>query len=506
MTSPSGTDRGWTVMETARAVSGGHVLGDGSVRVRAIVLDSRQATAGSLFLAMLGTRADGRQFAADAMQRGSVAVLATRPVEALDVPQIIVPDVRRALAEIALAWYGAPERDMVLIGVTGTNGKTTTVELVATMSRAAGHAGATLGTLGATVDGEEVPFPVTRPTTPEAHELRQMLALVHERGATLVAMEVSSHALVLDRAWGLRFDGAVFTNLTEDHLDFHGTLEDYFRAKARLFEGLGRNAVAAINVGDPYGRRLVDMTRARTITYGWSAAADVRPREAVNVPSIRGTVETPAGLVELAMPLVGRFNVENALAAVAIGIGLGMEPDQIAAGLAAASPVPGRLEPVSIGQDFTVVVDYAHTPDALENVLGAAREMTRGRVICLVGCGGDRDPFKRPVMGGIATRTAEMTIFTSDNPRTEDPDRILDQIIAGATGGNPYERIEPRRQAIRRAIALAETGDVIVLAGKGHEPYQEVDGVKHPFDDRVEARRALEERVAEVPTKSGSPA
>jgi len=485
---------GWTLSETVRALPDSRLIGDGAdkVRLSALVTDSRNAVPGVIFCALPGTKADGRDFAGDAVRRGAVAVLTTRPLDDLPVPQVIVPDARRALAQIALAWYGSPDRDLTLVGVTGTSGKTTTVRLIAAMASAAGHISATIGTLGASLCGGPMPFEAAWNTTPEAHELRRMLIALRDRGATLLAMEVSSHALVLDRVWGMRFAAAAFTNLTEDHLDFHRTREDYFRAKARLFSELDERAVAAISTDDPYGERLLGMTRARVITYGWSGRALVRPVEVSAIGRIRGDVETPLGRVRLDMPLVGRFNAANALTAISVGVGLGMTVEQIGEGLATATPAPGRFEPVVAGQDFTVVVDYAHKPDALENVLQAAREMACGKVICVVGCGGDRDPFKRPVMGEIATRLADFTVFTSDNPRTEDPEAILDAIVAGAGGGHPFERIEPRRDAIRRAIGLAQTGDVVVIAGKGHEPYQEIGHTRYPFDDRVEARRALE--------------
>lgn len=492
------TLRGWSFVETVAAVPEARLVNspDHSLRLSSIATDSRVAGAGALFCALPGTRADGADYAIDAVRRGASAVLAERDLPGLSAPTIVAPNARLALAQIAALWYGAPDRDMALVGVTGTNGKTTTVRLIAKMAEAAGYAAATIGTLGVTLGDDDIPTEITRPTTPEAHELRQTLNRLRDSGASLVAMEVSSHGLALDRVWGLRFAVAAFTNITADHLDFHGTFDAYFDAKARLFSELDDDAVAAINVDTDHGRRISDLARGKVLSYGYSVDADVHPIDVVDGPRISGQIATPEGEVELTMPLVGKFNVENAMAAIAVGIGLGMAPAQIGRGLANSEPLPGRFEPISVGQDFSVIVDYAHTPDALENVLLAARRMTSGRVICAVGCGGDRDRTKRPVMGGIATRLADFTVFTSDNPRTEDPDAILDEIVQGASGGNPFERIEPRREAIARAIELAEPGDVVIIPGKGHEPYQEVGYAKHPFDDRTEARRALSERLA----------
>lgn len=482
-----------SLAKTVRSLPGSRVIPDGAgdVRLSSVVTDSRAAVPGCLFVALPGTRADGAQFAGDAVRRGACAVVTRKEIPGLAVPQVVVSDARRALAQIAVAWYGFPERDLVLAGVTGTNGKTTTVRLLSAMAGGVGHTAGAIGTLGASFRGEAVSFDSPWNTTPEAHQLRRLIAHLRARGATFIALEVSSHGLALDRVWNMRFAAAAFTNLTEDHLDFHPTLEDYFQAKATLFRDLEPDAVAAINIDDEYGRRLVGMAKGRVITYGWSDHSDVRPLNVTHIGRIRGNVQTQAGRVELDMPLVGRFNVANALAAIAVGIGLGMTPEQVGAGLSTATPAPGRFEPVSVGQDFAVVVDYAHTPDALDNVLCEARNMAKGKVLCVVGCGGDRDPHKRPIMGEIATRRADYTIFTSDNPRTEDPERILDAIVAGATGGNLFERCEPRREAIQRAIKRASSGDVVVIAGKGHEPYQEVGHTRYPFDDRVEARNAL---------------
>ena len=488
-----------TLDRIASAVSGCRILRFGGQPdvVTSIALDSRQVEEGALFFALPGTKSDGRTFAADAVARGAVAVVAEEPVDGLDATQLIVPDARDALADIAALWYGSPDRDMKLCGVTGTNGKTTTVRLIATMLSESGVSAASLGTLGATLDGEPVDLHVSRPTTPEAHELRQALGLLRDRGARAVAMEVSSHATRLKRVHGLRFSAAAFTNLTEDHLDFHPDMEDYFAAKAMLFEGLDSDAVAVINIDDEYGRRLPAMTKARVLTYGWSEGADIRPTGDMGRGAIRGTVKTPAGDVQLDMPLVGRFNVANALAAVGVGIGMGLSCDQIGRGLSIAQPVPGRFEPVASPNGApgpTVVVDYAHTPDALENVLRVAGEMAHGgggKLVCVVGCGGDRDRKKRPLMGAIAADLADRVVFTSDNPRTEDPEAILDEIVAGVVRKDGWNesRTGARRfvgRSWRRAMAMS-----LCWPERAMNPYQEIQGVKHQFDDRDEARSAL---------------
>jgi UDP-N-acetylmuramoyl-L-alanyl-D-glutamate--2,6-diaminopimelate ligase len=492
------TDSVWTLQDTAAAVLDARVVpGIGTdIALQRIATDSRTCKPGDLFVALPGTQTDGSEFASDAIQNGAVAILTSVKIDGIDVPQIVTSDVRRALAEIAASWYGSPSEDVQLVGITGTNGKTTTVGLVATIGLVAGTSASTIGTLGVTLNGEDVPVEISRPTTPEAHELRQTLGMLTQRGAKVVAMEVSSHALVLDRVYGLDFDVAVFTNLTPDHLDFHGNIDSYFDAKVRLFLDLSDDAFAVINIDDEHGRKLSTMSRGQVVTYGWDDDADIRPIDITTIPSISGRVATPVGEIALDMPLVGRFNVENSMAAIGAAIGLGLSTEQIENGLSAARALPGRFEPIVAGQDFAVIVDYAHTPDALENVLTEARHLASGKVICVVGCGGDRDRAKRPVMGEISTRLADSTVFTSDNPRTENPELILDDIIAGARSGNQFDRIEKRGAAIRSAVSHARPGDVVVIAGKGHEPYQEIGHTKHPYDDRDEARMALAETTS----------
>jgi UDP-N-acetylmuramoyl-L-alanyl-D-glutamate--2,6-diaminopimelate ligase len=420
-------------------------------------------------------------------------------VPGVGVPQVLVPATRPALARLAAAYYGHPSRALTLVGITGTNGKTTTSYLVDALLRGAGPTGI-LGTIQYVV-GDEV-----RPagqTTPEALEIQAMLATMRERGVTGVAMEVSSHALALSRVDALAFDVAVFTNLTQDHLDFHGTLEAYGRAKRRLFELLAgspkRRRTAVVNGDDPWGARMVSGLGLDVLTFGFGAGHRVRPATWTSaLEGIHLRVETPRGPVDLASPLIGEHNVMNLLGAVGVGLGLGLEPAAIGRALAGVSAVPGRFEQVRAGQPFLVVVDYAHTPDALERVLTTARKITSGRLGVVFGCGGDRDRTKRPIMGEIAARLADRAWITSDNPRSEPPQSIIDDVVAGVrrvwAAPDRYAMVADRRAAICAALSWARSGDAIVIAGKGHETYQIVGPDVLPFDDRAVARQVLEER------------
>jgi UDP-N-acetylmuramoyl-L-alanyl-D-glutamate--2,6-diaminopimelate ligase len=392
------------------------------------------------------------------------------------------------MGPVAARFYGDPTAALRVIGVTGTNGKTTTVFLVRHLLEAAGTRCGLLGTVKRVVAGVEEE--VER-TTPEAIDLQRTFRRMLDGGDQACAMEVSSHALELGRAAAIRFAVRVFTNLTQDHLDFHGTMDSYFRAKRRLFEEPG---TAVINVDDNYGRLLVDELDA-PITFAIERQADYTASEIeFDVAGTRFRCHTPDGSVELESPLPGRFNVENVLAATAAARALGVELETIKAALKDCGPVPGRFQAVDEGQDFTVLVDYAHTPDSLENLLAAARELASGRLHVVFGAGGDRDRSKRPLMGEVASRLADRVVVTSDNPRNEDPEAILDQILVGIVG--PAEREVDRRRAIREAIESAEPGDVVVIAGKGHEQGQEFEGGrKLPFDDVTEAREALRTRL-----------
>jgi UDP-N-acetylmuramoyl-L-alanyl-D-glutamate--2,6-diaminopimelate ligase len=462
------------------------------VQVTALAYDNRRVEPGSVFFCVRGFTRDGHDFAADAVGRGAVALVVDHPL-GLGVPEILVGDVRAAMAPAAARLHGDPTATLRTIGVTGTNGKTTTTYLVRALLEAAGEPTGLLGTVTSVIGGVE--HEVAR-TTPEAIDLQATFAAMREAGDSHCVIEVSSHALELGRADAIHWAAAIFTNLTQDHLDFHPTMEQYFTAKCRLFRA-GRPQVAVVNIDDPYGARLAASLAGETsqlITIGIdSTDADLR---ATDIESAFGGSTFVAGGLELRSPLPGRFNVMNVLGAVAAVRALGVDDATIVAALPEAGRVPGRFEPVDEGQDFAVLVDYAHTPDSLENVLAAARPLTAGRLVCVFGCGGDRDRGKRPLMGAIAARLADHTIVTSDNPRSEEPAAIVDEILAGIDDRSTTEAIVDRHAAIERAVALAGAGDVVVIAGKGHEQGQEFeDGRKLPFDDVSVAREALRARL-----------
>jgi UDP-N-acetylmuramoyl-L-alanyl-D-glutamate--2,6-diaminopimelate ligase len=460
------------------------VVGGVPAEVRDLAYDARAAGPGALFFCVPGVRRDGHEFAAEAVANGAVALVVERPLD-LRVPQLVVPDSRTAMAVAADEFFGRPTGELAVCGVTGTNGKTTTAFLLYAVLAAAGHRPGLLGTIETRVDGER--RPATR-TTSEAIDLQRLFREMLDAGDRSCAMEATSHGSTLRRLDRVRFAVLVFTNLSQDHLDFHRNMEDYFDAKRRLFVGPEAPA-AAVNVGDAYGRRLADELRTRgaqLVTFGFADDADVRP-SGLDLSASPTTLT--AGGIRLRSRLRGRFNVENVLATVAAARALGLPDDAVAGGVESVTGVPGRFETVDEGQPFAVVVDYAHKPGALENVLRTARELGTGRVICVFGCGGDRDRGKRPLMGAIASELADVAIVTSDNPRSEEPHAIIAEVVAGMSG---EPEIEPdRRAAILRSIELAESGDVVVIAGKGHEPGQEVAGRVSPFDDRDVARDAL---------------
>ncbi|MBI4259356.1 MAG: UDP-N-acetylmuramoyl-L-alanyl-D-glutamate--2,6-diaminopimelate ligase, partial [Actinobacteria bacterium] len=442
------------------------IRGRREARVRDVAYRSQEVGPGTLFFCVPGARVDGHAFATEATAAGASALVVERWLPDLDVPQVLVPSVRAAMGPISSRVFGHPAARLLIVGVTGTNGKTTTTYLMESVFRAAGLVPGVIGTTGVRVD--EGPIPQPR-TTPEAPDLHRLLALMVERGVGAVAMEVSSHGLHQHRVDGVRYSCAVFTNLSQDHLDYHGTLEAYFEAKRRLFTPEMAER-AAVNHDSPEGRLLAG-SGLPTLTYGLGEGADVRATE------VRTTIEGLSfrvGDLEVASRLRGLFNVYNCLAAVAAARQLGIEDGAIVAGLGAVAGVPGRLEPVEAGQDFLVVVDYAHTPDGIENVLRAARPLAEGRLIVVIGAGGDRDRTKRPLMGRAATGLADLTVVTSDNPRSEDPLAIISEIEEGARAGGGAYVVEPdRRAAIRRGVREAATGDVLVIAGKGHETGQE---------------------------------
>jgi UDP-N-acetylmuramoyl-L-alanyl-D-glutamate--2,6-diaminopimelate ligase len=464
------------------------LMGNGApeVEVSGLAYSSRSVKPGTLFFCVPGFRADGHDFAPDAVARGAVALVCQRPL-GLGVPEVVVDDVRAAMGPAAARFNGDPTAELDVVGVTGTNGKTTTAFLVRHLLEAAGRQTGLLGTVKRVVGGVEEE--VER-TTPEAIDLQATFRRMLHGGDRACAMEVSSHALELGRVAGIRFACRIFTNLTQDHLDFHETMEAYFAAKRRLFEEAG---LSVVNVDDEYGRRIA--AEAECITFSVDRDADYRASEVeFDLMGSRFRCETPDGELELRSPLPGLFNVQNVLGAVAAARSLGVPGETIAAALPAFGRVPGRFEPVDEGQDFGVLVDYAHTPEALENVLQAAREVTRGRLHVVFGAGGDRDRAKRPLMGEAARRLADRLVVTSDNPRSEPPEAIVDAIMEGA--GPDAERETDRRRAIALAIDRAEPGDVVVIAGKGHEQGQEFEnGRKEPFDDLSEARAALRARL-----------
>jgi UDP-N-acetylmuramoyl-L-alanyl-D-glutamate--2,6-diaminopimelate ligase len=442
------------------------VVGRAPAEVRDLAYDARAVEPGTLFFCVPGARFDGHDFAAEALAAGAVALVVERPLD-LPVPQLVVAGSRAAMAAAADAFFGEPTRELTVAGVTGTNGKTTTAFLLYAILAAAGKRPGLLGTIECRVGGER--RPAVR-TTAEAIDLQRAFREMLDVGDRSCAIEATSHGSELRRLHGVRFSALVFTNLSQDHLDFHGTMERYFDAKRRLF--LEGSPPAAINIGDSWGRRLA-ADRPDALTFGLVDGAEVGP-----------------GVLEgIDLKLRGRFNVENALGAVAAGRLLGVPDEAIVTGIESVTGVPGRFEAIDEGQPFTVVVDYAHTPDSLENVLRTARELAEARVLCVFGCGGDRDRGKRPVMGRLARELADVAIVTSDNPRSEEPLAIIEEILAG-TG--PDVEVEPdRRAAIARAVEQAEPGDVVVIAGKGHEQGQEFRDRKIPFDDREVAREAL---------------
>ena len=448
------------------ALAPADVLRRAPVEIGDLAYDARAVGRGALFFCVPGSRADGHDFAPEAVASGAVALVVERPLD-LDVPQVVVPDARQAMAPVADEFFGRPSEELQIAGVTGTNGKTTTAFLMYSILAAAGRRPGLLGTIESRVGGER--RPAIR-TTPEAIDVQRAFREMLDAGDRSCAMEATSHGSELGRLERVRFSALVFTNLSQDHLDFHGTMERYFAAKRRLFiEG---RPPAAINIGNEWGRKLA-ADRPDALTFGFADDAQIGAAE----------------LEGIAVKLRGRFNVENALGALAASRLLGIEDDAIARGLEAVRGVPGRFESVVEGQPFEVIVDYSHKPEALESVLRTARDLATGRVICVFGCGGDRDRGKRPLMGRIASEHSDVAIVTSDNPRSEEPQAIIDEILTGVTG---EIEVEPdRAAAIERAIAAADEGDVVLIAGKGHEQGQEFADRTIPFDDREVARDVL---------------
>ncbi len=468
-----------------RALAPGDVIGERPVEILDLAYDTRHVDEGALFFCVPGATRDGHELAGEAVEAGAVALVVERPVD-VDVPQLVVESVRASMAVAADTFFGAPTERLTVAGVTGTNGKSTTAYLLRSILQADGRPTGLVGTVEWIVGGEPRNAPHT---TPEAIDLQRLFREMVDAGDHAVAIEASSHGSHFRRLDRVRFDALVFTNLTQEHLDLHGDMEEYFQAKRRLFTGV-TSPPAAVNIGDPYGRRLADELeaahRAPLVTFGLRPEAEVRADRLELGP--HGSTLTAAGL-ELTTRLPGVFNVENVLGAVAAALLLDVDEDAIVEGIAAVTGVAGRFEAIDEGQDFAVVVDYSHKPDALAAVLQAARALGDGRLIVVFGAGGDRDRGKRPEMGRVARQLADEVIVTSDNPRSEDPLAIIGEVVQGT--GTDVEVDPDRRSAIETAIAHAESGDVVLIAGKGHEQGQEIAGVVHPFDDREVARAAL---------------
>ncbi len=491
------------------------ILGNAGVEVRGLAYHSQKVMPGFLFAAIRGLREEGTRFIPEALSRGASVVLADKPLPPSGMNQVIVPDVRQALARLSCAFYGDPSASLTLVGITGTNGKTTTSYLIESILAAARIPVGVMGTINYRYQNRIIPAPTT---TPESLDLQKNLRAMREAGITHAILEVSSHALELERVRGCHFDVALFTNLTRDHLDYHGSMENYYRAKRRLFteileeSGKGKK-FSVVNLDDPWGYKLLAETRGSLWRYGIEKRGEIWPEKTEESPEgwhIR--VHTPRGWLEISSPLIGRHNLYNILAAVSVGEALGLPARAIAAGVAALSRVPGRLERVPGGDGLRVFVDYAHTGDALARALETVRRITAGQLILVFGCGGDRDRGKRAVMGKIAAEASDIAVLTSDNPRSEDPLEIIEEIEKGMrattrgrhqpaallqerkkarNGGKGYVVIPDRKEAIHWAIRAARPGDVVLIAGKGHEDYQILRGETIHFDDREEAARAL---------------
>ena len=491
------------VEDIVKVISPIRVEGPQTAEVCHITADSRTVQEGSLFICLVGATVDGHSFVEKAVQDGAVAVVVSKPVTVPDhVAVIYVEDTRQALQAAVPFFYDYPASKMRMIGVTGTNGKTTTTHIIAHLLRSQGYTVGVIGTVHILIDDQSYPI---HNTTPDVADLQQILQQMVDAGVTHCIMEVSSHALALGRTAGVEYDTAVFTNLTQDHLDFHKTFDNYLAAKAKLFKQVsasyqvkeGKGAV--INVDDAYGQSIVDVTTSPMITYSTEGKGSMNASDlTVTAKSSQFTLNYDRKSYPISTKIAGMFNVYNTLAAVGATLYEGLSMEEIVKGLATFTAVPGRFELIEEGQDFAVVVDYAHTPDGLENILQTAKKIVENRILVVFGCGGDRDATKRPIMGRIAAQFGDRVFVTSDNPRTEDPVQIVKDVEVGVREGLhddvTYEVIVDRREAIHKAIAEATTGDVVIIAGKGHEDYQILKDETIHFDDREVAREALKER------------
>ncbi len=489
-----------TIQQLAQIVEGATIIGDKETIITGIEHDSRKAETGTLFVCIKGVHVDGHKFISQAVNAGAKAILTTR--ETVEVPAGVailrVPDLNKALDTIVPYFHDYPARSMRIIGITGTNGKTTTSYITRAILRAAGYRVGLIGTIQIMIEDEVYPI---HNTTPDVVELQHTLAIMRDQGMDYVVMEVSSHALDQDRVAGIEFDTAVFTNLTQDHLDYHKTLENYMLAKAKLFDkvseaGVMNGKTAVVNIDDAAGKVMLEHAKCRHITYAIDKKADLRAT-AINVlaSGANFTLNNEAfGKMPLKLHITGIFNVYNVMSAVGAALAENIESAVIAKVLQEFTSVPGRFELVKAGQDFSIIVDYAHTPDGVENVLKTARKIAKKKIIAVFGCGGDRDRTKRPIMGRLAAELADVVIATSDNPRSEDPEFILNEVEIGVKekiGNKQHEKIVDRRQAIFRAVALAQTDDIVVILGKGHENYQILKDKTIHFDDKEVAREAV---------------
>jgi UDP-N-acetylmuramoyl-L-alanyl-D-glutamate--2,6-diaminopimelate ligase len=471
------------------------LAGMGNLEIRQVTCDSRKVQPRALFFALHGAKADGNAFIEEAVKRGAVAVASAEPNPQSGVAWIQVRDARKALATAAANFFGHPGEALQLVAVTGTNGKTTTTSIIDAMVKASGAKTGLLGTIAYHTPLGDYP---AANTTPESVDLQEFFAQIRDAGGRYAVLEASSHSLAMDRLWGCHFHAAVFTNLTREHMDYHKTFEDYFSAKKRLFEGTGADApdVAVLNADDQFGRRLAGLAK-KTVTYGLESHADITTKKfQLTFDGLTFTAQTPNGRVHVVSSLVGRINVYNLLAAIGAAQALGLSNEVIELGIRNLEGVSGRFQRIDLGQPFLVIVDYAHTDDALENLIRTARELNpKGRIITLFGCGGEKDRTKRPIMGEVTGRLSDLTILSSDNPRGEDPLKIISDIIVGLQKTAGKYLIEPdRAKAIGLAMDQARAGDIILLAGKGHENYQILADRTFEFDDRAEARRALRQR------------
>lgn len=477
-----------TTGELAAKVPGITLKGAANVQISGMTYDSRVASPGDIFCALKGAKTDGNRFIPVAMDKNVSAVLTADPALDLPVPVLYAENDRAAMTALAHLVWDDPTSKISLVGVTGTNGKTTICVLIQHLLNEAGFLAGRVGTLGISYRGQEEKLSLTTPESPDLLRLFDHLA---RDGASHAVMEVSSIAMPMGRVDGFKFDYALFTNLTQDHLDLHGDMEEYFLAKKMFFDMLEPDAWAIANLDSPYGKKILRDTRAKTLTFGFKEKADIRGELlSESQAGIQLQVSSSNASFIIDSPLVGRFNAENLLSASAFALCAGVSPDQIQTSLNHTPQVRGRMERINLPNGAMAVVDYCHTPDAIEAALDALQETTRNRLIVVVGAGGDRDRAKRPLMGSAASSLADLSIFTSDNPRTEDPEMIIDEIVTGAVGR--YERIVDRKDAIRHALELADEGDTVLIAGKGHEDYQEINGVRHHLDDREEVEKYIE--------------